>query len=229
MKTSFTFLFLLVLGIPQNFKCQNYPSIGAYTVMPAFYGPVIVPTKIVTATSIVNQGLHLGTSFTVTPPTASSIGKIELRGCYFDGQVLPATQTFIDTFYVGLLQGGDSYTVTFRAYLSSSSTSCIPVDSNQISFFHSIPIIESIPEWSRNEKLQVYPNPVNDEFVLETRGQIGQVLQIRDVEGRLQKETVIQDEQTRLQLNTLKAGVYFYSILKGQNKVIHSGKIVINP
>ncbi|MBL7900930.1 MAG: T9SS type A sorting domain-containing protein [Bacteroidia bacterium] len=229
MKTSFTLLFILVFALPQSIKSQNYPSIGAYTVMPAFYGPVIVPTKFVTATTILNQGQHLGTSFTITPPGPGGLGKIELRGCYYDGQLLPATQTFIDTFYVGMLQGGDSYTVTFRAYLSSSSASCVPVDSNQISFFHTIPIVESLQEWSENEKLLTYPNPAKNEFILETSGQIGQVLQIRDVEGRLQKEMVIEETQTRLQLNTLKAGVYFYSILKGQNSIVYSGKILLSP
>lgn len=222
-------LIVVVIGISKSLTGQSYPYIGAYTVIPAFYGPVLVPTKFVTATSILNQGQHLGTSFTVTPPGSGVLGKIELRGCYFDGQLLPATQTFIDTFHVGILSGGNSYTVTFRAYLSSSSTSCIPVDSNQISFSHTIPIVESIHEWGYDESPKAYPNPARNEFILETGGHIGQVLQIRDMEGRFLKEVGIKETQTRIHLNLLNAGLYFYSILNEQNTIVHSGKVLVSP
>lgn len=156
-------LIALVSSFQAHSFAQNYPSIGAYTVLPAFYTATTVPTKIVTKTMIVHQGQHLGTSFTIN--SSSFPKKIELKGCYFDGQILPATQTFIDTFYVGILPVG-SYTVSFKAYLSSSSSSCIPVDSNSVSFFHDVPIVESVDEWQLFQRLQVYPNPARDVLYL---------------------------------------------------------------
>ncbi|MCU0360525.1 MAG: T9SS type A sorting domain-containing protein [Bacteroidia bacterium] len=230
MKTIFTFLLFLVLGIPKHLTGQNYPSIGAHTVIPEFYGPSTVPTKFVTATAILNQGQHLGTSFTVTPPGASSwLGKIELRGCYYDGQLLPATQTFIDTFHVGILSGGNAYTVTFKAYLSSSSASCIPVDSNEISFFHAVPIVESIHELGFHKTLHVYPNPSKNDIILETANLKGQIIKISDEKGRLVKEVVIEEAQTRVNLNQFNAGVYIYRVMKVNNGILYSGKFVISP
>lgn len=211
---------------PWCIYCQNYPAIGAHTVIADYATSTL--TKFVTSTSILNQGQHLGTSYTVTPPGVSSFfGKIALKGCYHDGQLLPATQTFIDTFNVGFLAIG-GYTVTFKVYQSSSSLSCIPIDSNSISFFHDVPIVESLSELELSTKTKVFPNPAQNELTILSIDNSAQSALFLDSSGQIVTQQELGRGRTVINLERLPPGVYFYFILNVEKKVLLSENIVIS-
>lgn len=108
-----------------NLLAAQQPAIGNMTMIPTAITPN-TPLKIVTTVTTPAQGVLVDQSFSVT----QNPNVIELRICYGSG-LLPATFAYVDTFNVGLLPAG-TYSVHFRAYMSSANQWCNKIDSNEV-------------------------------------------------------------------------------------------------
>jgi hypothetical protein len=97
------------------------PWINSAVLIPA--NPTTQDTiKLATNVSTPSQGSILSSGATIQGTTVFA------TACYFSG-MLPAIGTYIDTIVIGVLPVG-SYMLNFNAFMSTSNTNCVPVDSN---------------------------------------------------------------------------------------------------
>jgi len=80
-----------------------------------------------------------------------------------------------------------------------------------------------------NSKVQVYPNPVNNELtinhnLLVKEGTIS--LEIMDIMGRILINKTINNTNNQIDITVLSSGLYFYTISQNDN-VVQSGKLVV--
>jgi hypothetical protein len=64
-------------------------------------------------------------------------------------------------------------------------------------------------------KVRVFPNPVEDQLLIETAEKAD--LTLRDVQGRVHLNVFGQGTQTRISMGHLPAGVYFLSVQAGRS------------
>ena len=186
---------------------QNYPVIGAYTIIPTSYFPNYNPAKIVTKTHLANQGGLIIKSLSITATPLYT--HFQLKACFWEG-LLTVPSTFVDTTILGFLTPLTTYSISYTALLSSSMNSCIPIDSNRITFLYSEPLIESVHEWNQANLTMVYPNPVEDVLHINNNFLISDI-QLYNTNG--ETETFRYDSQSQsLDLSQLKNGIYLLCI-----------------
>jgi hypothetical protein len=183
-------------------SAQCCPYIGTATMIPAF------PTtsdyvKIVTNITTPNQGTLVDLTFTVS----HSLKKIDLAGCYSDG-MLPATQNYIDTFYIGQLQAG-TYTIHHKAFLSQAQQWCNKTDSNSVNSTATVVNITSIKE-DQIDRTFLFPNPVSDKLYFPRDHELSEV-ELYSVQGTLVKKLKL--EGLTMDVSELTPGFYFVRFL----------------
>jgi hypothetical protein len=86
--------------------------------------------------------------------------------------------------------------------------------------------VVNISNFEKNKKINIYPNPVNDNLFIEfselnTDGKI----QLFDIYGRLLKEQLINENISQLNLNDIASGIYVAKIIE-KNCVLKTTKVV---
>lgn len=184
-------------------KAQN-PVIGTTTVIPQ--NPTINDfIKIVTKVTTPNQGVMVDTSHTVTGL------QIKIKGCYSNG-MLPATQTYVDTFMIGQLPAG-TYQILQKAYLTSAQQWCNATDSSFVTSTLMVSGFTGMNENKENTSFNIYPNPVSEALFLGH--QSGQA-SIFSVSGALVKQVMLMPG-TAVNIYDLPEGLYFIRIKDQEN------------
>lgn len=87
-------------------------------------------------------------------------------------------------------------------------------------------VLTSIENISDQQAVDVYPNPVVDEFLVNVKGLSKPCkFELLDAQGRLIQQTLLNFQNNRLNLHELDSGMYFYRIMS-DNKQIKAGKII---
>jgi hypothetical protein len=77
-----------------------------------------------------------------------------------------------------------------------------------------------------NNKINIYPNPVNDNLFIEVNEPfIDEKIQLFDIYGRLLKEQSINEKQSQLNLSNIASGVYVAKIVE-KNRILKIAKVV---
>lgn len=74
--------------------------------------------------------------------------------------------------------------------------------------------------------IKVYPNPLADEFYIESNNSkfIGSKITIRDIHGRIIRQLILENSKQKIDLLNLNSGVYFYTL---HNKgITQRGKLI---
>lgn len=153
---TFTILFVLLHCI--SFAQQ--PAIGTMTILPQVIFPnsaVTIVTKVTTPA----QGVLVDKTFTVT----QNPKRVELRLCYGFG-MLPATQTYIDTFYVGAL-GAGTFSVHLKAYMSSANQHCAKIDSNEVTTSITVDQATKTTGSISEDAFTVFPVPAGEQIFIQ--------------------------------------------------------------
>ena len=92
------------------------------------------------------------------------------------------------------------------------------------------PIISNINQYSYQEKLNIYPNPINSQAIISWESNINNgFIEVYDVSGKLVfKQNGLSGNQYAFQKDNLKKGVYFINIIDRNNKKKFFDKIIIN-
>jgi hypothetical protein len=193
------------------------PSLVGYTVFPQQITPSSF-IKIAWEVATPNQGIVVDQSLTINPATK----EIFLSGCYWNG-MLPATQTFIDTFMVGALPAGN-YLIHRKAYMSSTQQHCSKIDSNQVTNLFAIqpPPGTFIAEQDPGDLVTVFPNPST--HVLYCKNVLGNV-QVYSAGGALIKETRPANDGA-VDIDDLPAGLYFIRFTHAGSKKVSTLKLI---
>ncbi len=88
--------------------------------------------------------------------------------------------------------------------------------------------VVAIPEdLATEDKIKVYPNPVNDEFIIQIPNQrLRSTFKLYTIFGqRIMNESPGNNEQLTIKRKGLASGLYFYEVLQN-NSVVQKGKIV---
>ncbi len=79
-----------------------------------------------------------------------------------------------------------------------------------------------------SEKVKVYPNPSNGNFTLSLSGIIEKCnLEIYNINGEKIYQSIINLNNTKINLNGQSQGIYFYRVLKDDGSIVGNGKVVI--
>lgn len=191
---------------------QNIPYIGTATIIPQNPGPND-NIKIVTNVTTPSQGIFVGQSHNVN----TALKEINVRGCYTNG-MLPATETYIDTFTIGQLPSG-VYSIKHRAYISSSQLVCVKTaDSNMVVLTLTVSgTTTGIKQYTKNS-VQIFPNPAKEYVQLKNVAQPLNV-QIYSASGSVVKSMMV-EPASDINLKDLSAGLYFIRFRnEGQNEI----------
>lgn len=87
-------------------------------------------------------------------------------------------------------------------------------------------VLTDIEDIGDQQVIDVYPNPVMDEFFVDVKG-ISTLctFELLDAQGRLIQQTLLNVQNNHLNLHGLDSGMYFYRIMS-DNKQIKAGKII---
>ncbi|MFZ6050739.1 DUF7619 domain-containing protein [Halocola ammonii] len=87
---------------------------------------------------------------------------------------------------------------------------------------HTIEGEVSVHENGPLANFEIFPNPANDELFLSGNIPVGEVLEIRDMQGRLVKEFLWKNENESLSVSDLPAGAYIVNLrgFSGQKKLL---------
>ena len=73
-----------------------------------------------------------------------------------------------------------------------------------------------IESWHQKKNLnshwQITPNPVENQFVIESTSELGQVYKIFDTQGRLLLEGIINSKSITVDIASLKSNIYLLEI-----------------
>jgi hypothetical protein len=162
-------LLLLLFSVKSGLSqcCPYMGSIITNPQSPAYSDVVYIITQATTP----NQATEISQTFTVNGTT------IDLQTCYYM-DLTTALSFFIDTFNVGQLNPG-TYSVNFRASISSSQTACVVTASNSAThtFVVSAPP-DGIQKHAGINGLSVYPNPVKNRLSINFPGIYNQELKL---------------------------------------------------
>jgi Leucine-rich repeat (LRR) protein len=89
---------------------------------------------------------------------------------------------------------------------------------------HGCPVVAGINKFANNSVVNIYPNPAQSNFTVETNATEKQTLQLFDVNGKLVLTQNITDK-TAIDVNNLNAGVYSLNIIDNQSTL--TKKLVI--
>lgn len=207
------FLLLTVFNVWTYVLIAQSPTINGFTVIPQNPTPADF-IKIVTKVTTPNQGIVVDINKIVAGQ------QMTLNACYWQG-MLPATQTFIDTFMIGQLQPG-SYQILHKVYLSANQQWCNKTDSNSVMIYLMMPVTSGINEIRRENTLAVYPNPASERIFLPFYTGNKSVSVFSPTGALLLKKEVHGD--TGLDISDLPQGLY--SIIYSANDQNYIGKFM---
>lgn len=202
---------LLFFGLLSLSLKAQLPAIGTSTVLPATLTPnsfVKIATKVTTP----SQGVLVDQSFSVT----QNPSVISLKICYGSG-ILPASQSYVDTFSIGQLPAG-VYSLKFKAYMSSANQHCAKIDSNEVVSTLTVNALTSIYQYKDALPLQVYPNPVKDVLYLHTEG-APFVATIYQTDGKVVKK-FSSSLSENIPVEDLQPGLYYLQILDEEKSTV---------
>lgn len=138
---------------------QSPPFMLSHTVVPS--NPTTADViKVIRTVISPNQAIEVDKGYTVS----TSAMKVFVHGCYA-GSMLPATQTFVDTFSIGQLPAG-VYGLEHKAYASAAQQWCNKNDSATAGGTFTVTAITALREHSAADQIQVFPNPASDQLTL---------------------------------------------------------------
>jgi hypothetical protein len=97
------------------------------------------------------------------------------------------------------------------------------LDLDNLSFTY----LTGIDELSIGTAFLVYPNPANSELNIISKDENATRVVISDLSGRRVKELEITDEETKIDLQDVSAGIYVYSILNKDGAKLLSNKFAV--
>ena len=211
-----TLCLLSLLFVAHFVKGQCCPYVGTISTHPHVLDASLF-IEIVTQATTPNQAVEIGRSFTFD----SQQNTFHLKACYFMG-TQPGPILFMDTFTVGFLNPG-TYLVAFKAFMSSSQTSCTATDSISSSVYTLVvnPYVGIVQNASPST-FHVYPNPVTDKLYLEFSSDPNDVkLEIRNTLGQVVYEEDPLKKTTEVDISSLLKGVYYlYLATKEERKTL---------
>jgi|JI7StandDraft_1071085.scaffolds.fasta_scaffold20224_2 hypothetical protein len=206
MKPLLLFFGLLSLSL----KAQQ-PAIGSSTILPTSITAnsfVKIATKVTTP----SQGVLVDKTFSVT----QNPSVISLKICYGSG-ILPASQSYVDTFSIGQLPAG-VYSLRFKAYMSSANQHCAKIDSNEVVSTLTVNALTSLIQNDVVMPLMVYPNPVKDFLYLHTEG-AHFVATIYQPDGKMVKKFSSLGSE-KIQVTDLPPGLYYLQIMDEEKSTV---------
>jgi len=121
--------------------------------------------------------------------------------------------------------GPSSYYAKYRYYIKeyfSDNDSTAILDSIDVAFGSVLSIQNEL-----QDHVNVYPNPATDVINVNVENLIGNgMISIYDMAGKIVLETAITNGKNQMNIEALKAGVYFYSI-RNVNGVIETKKLLV--
>ncbi|MCK9320769.1 MAG: T9SS type A sorting domain-containing protein, partial [Bacteroidales bacterium] len=72
----------------------------------------------------------------------------------------------------------------------------------------------------------VYPNPAKDNITITTKQLEGGILSLYDIMGKEILRRRINNDETILDINSLKAGIYILKVLDKENSIVGNKKII---
>ncbi|MES2679093.1 MAG: T9SS type A sorting domain-containing protein [Bacteroidota bacterium] len=184
------------------------PTIGTATVIPQ--NPTVADfIKIVTKVTTPNQGIQVDKNHTVSGQL------IRLVGCYSDG-MLPATQTFIDTFMIGQLPAG-TYQIIHKAYMSQAQQWCNKIDSNSVIASLQVSGATGINRNTEAKTFDIYPNPASGKITIPANLIGGRVLIFSSLGALVHKSEVGHGHD--IDIHELPPGVYVIKILTARGQM----------
>lgn len=114
-----------------------------------------------------------------------------------------------------------TYTVCLFAYnlKQNGDTTCRDTTCKQVS----VSFITSVAN-PTTTVISIYPNPVNDELVVDIPGMDEAMVSITDVTGRVQLRKAIHGTEA-MQVNSLSQGIYYVTVERG-GEILHRQRIV---
>ena len=207
------FLLLTVFNVWTYVLIAQSPTINGYTVIPQNPTPADF-IKIVIKVTTPSQGILVDINHVVTGQ------HIKLTTCYWQG-MLPATQTFVDTFMIGQLPAAN-YQIIQKAYLSANQQWCNKTDSNSVMGAVLVSAATAIKEWETGKSLRVFPNPAAERINIPSDTHAKTVLIFSPVGALLATKEL--GYENSVDIHDLPQGLYYVRITT--EKGIFSGKFV---
>lgn len=159
-----------------------------------------------------------------TPPTANE--GIELEGCYnndFSCGVATNGSNFMDYNHRCKKMFTQGQVERMEAALHFPSRASIWSEANLV-VTGCGNINTSNTEIDASLDFSIYPNPVSDYMIIETK-ELDAQFSIFDSNGNLIKAYLLEDNLLKIDVSNLSNGIYFYSILSKEK--ISTGKVVV--
>lgn len=208
--------FFMLLTIPfQKVFAQCCPYMKDFKIIPQ--NPTSTDSiYLITNVSTPNQGNYLG--YTLRDEGST----IYIEGCYYSG-LLTAIDDFVDTINLGVKPSG-SFQINYKAFISSSSTTCTPIDSNSVTIPFSVSTLATKKK-DINQVYHFYPTPTNGTIYVEEAKNITSITLV-DLQGKtLLIETNQEKENMKLDLTELNNGMYHLKVHMNDG-TIYSEKII---
>ncbi len=189
-------------------NAQSPPFVLSHTVIPQ-PATTSVPIKIVTKVLSPNQATEVDKTYSVSPGAM----KVFVHHCYA-GSMLPATQTFVDTFSIGQLPPG-VYSLEHKVYLSAAQQWCNKTDSVMTTGTFTINAVTSAQEQVADAYPEVFPNPVSDMLHVRRSSGFKEVF-IYSTTGALLKRDNL-NEAGSIPVSELPDGVYVLKLIGDRN------------
>lgn len=188
-------------------KAQSPPFVLSHTILPpspTSFDQIKIITKVISP----NQAVEVDKTYSVT----TSPLKLKISMCY-GGSMLPATQTFVDTFSIGQLLPG-VYSLEHWAYASAAQQWCNKTDSVLSASVFTVSTITAISDQKMVDRVEIFPNPSSGLLQLNNVAGFREAW-IYSVTGALLKIVSLEGTD-RFSIAELSDGIYILK-LQGNN------------
>jgi hypothetical protein len=201
-------LLAFCFGLTVTAALAQQPSLGTTTIIPQ--NPTVADfIKIVTKVTTPNQGVQVDKSHSVNAQV------IRLMACYADG-MLPATQTYIDTFTIGQLPAG-TYQIVHKAYMSFAQQWCNKIDSNSVAGTLQVSGATGINRHADPKSFAIYPNPASNKITIPANLSGAKVLIFSSLGALVFKSEA--GHSPDIDIQELPTGVYVIKILTARGEM----------